>query len=85
MRVWNDEFEAIVRSHLPLLDDKPLMPDMRLADLGLDSLATVSLLLDLEEEFSLTITDELLTAETFATAMALWTVVSGSAEQSVAP
>jgi acyl carrier protein len=76
MNDWTSEFEAILRGHLPLLGQEAIEPADRLVDLGLDSLATVSLLLDLEAAFSVTIPDEMLTAETFATASALWSVVS---------
>ena len=57
--------------------DTELTPDRRLADLGLDSLATVGLLVDVEESFGVEFPDEALTADTFATAASLWSVVAG--------
>lgn len=70
------EFEKLVRPYLPLLDDEAVLaPDTMLTDLGLDSLATVGLLMDLEEAFGVQFPDELLTGETFATAASLWGVV----------
>jgi len=80
MSDWTSEFEVILRRHLPGLGPQPIAPDDKLVDLGLDSMATVSLLLDLEETFSATIPDEVLTAETFATASTLWSVVSSAGD-----
>src|SRR5687767_12902002 len=73
---WPDRYEAIIRSHLSLLvaEDK-LSPDTVLADQGLDSLATVALLVEIEEGFQVTFPDELLNGETFATAGTLWSAV----------
>ncbi|GAA4009616.1 hypothetical protein GCM10022384_63900 [Streptomyces marokkonensis] len=73
---WPQSFEQILRAHLTFLPaDEPVVPELPLVDRGLDSLATVSLLLDLEEAFALTIPDELLTAKTFATPADLWSVI----------
>lgn len=73
---WATKFEETLRGFLPLLaDTEPIRPDLRLADLGLDSLATVSLLLEVEEAFEVTIPDHLLTEDTFATPAGLWSVV----------
>ena len=74
---WPPAFETILRSHLSLLDPgTPLDRDLSLADYGLDSLATVSLLLELEDEFSAMIPDELLVATTFTTPSALWGILA---------
>ncbi|MFD4173382.1 MULTISPECIES: phosphopantetheine-binding protein [Streptomyces] len=73
---WATKFEETLRGFLPLLPDtEPIRPDLRLIDLGLDSLATVSLLLEVEEAFDVTIPDHLLTEDTFATPAGLWSVV----------
>jgi acyl carrier protein len=45
--------------------------DEDLGKLGLDSMAAIDLLLDLEKEFQIQIPDSLLTAEAFATGGAL--------------
>ncbi|GAA0572075.1 hypothetical protein GCM10010172_65760 [Paractinoplanes ferrugineus] len=74
--MWNDEFEQIIRRYLVLPAEQPLPADAQLAGLGLDSLGTVSVLMDLEEAFSVTFTDEQLVPETFATATALWGALS---------
>lgn len=70
------EFEAILLQHLPLIESVP-MPDEPLADLGLDSLGTVRLVMAIENALNVSIPDDLLIPETFATASALWKVVGG--------
>ncbi|MFG2607168.1 phosphopantetheine-binding protein [Streptomyces sp. NPDC048514] len=71
-----EQFETLLRAHLPLAaPDSALSPDASLTDLGLDSLGTVGLLVDLEQEFGITVPDDALSGETFATAGALWGVV----------
>jgi acyl carrier protein len=74
---WPEEFEKLLRSYLPLLRaDAPLAPDTLLADLGLDSLSTVGLLVDVEDFFCVQLPDDALTPDTFATATSLWSVVA---------
>ncbi|MDX8033838.1 phosphopantetheine-binding protein [Lentzea sp. BCCO 10_0856] len=59
-------FERVLRAHLPLSEaDQELRDQDRLMDLGLDSLSTVALLVDLESELAISLPDELLTADTF--------------------
>jgi acyl carrier protein len=75
-----EEFSAILRRHLRYLPpDKPLAPDAPLRDLGLDSMAAVTLMLDLEDEFGITLPDSELTRNTFATPAALWAAVDAAA------
>ena len=59
----------VLRPHLGLLgDDAPIPLDVRLSALGLDSLAAIQLVLDLEDEFGVAIPDDLLTTDLFADA-----------------
>lgn len=74
--LWPETFEAVVRGHLPHLGSEPLLASTHLANAGLDSLATISLLIDLEGLFAIAIPDEHLDAESFETAGSLWTVVA---------
>jgi acyl carrier protein len=69
-------FEAILQRHLPL-SEADLPPDVPLADLGLDSLGTVRLVMAIEDGLRISIPDDLLIPETFATANTLWKVISG--------
>ncbi|MFD5478825.1 phosphopantetheine-binding protein [Streptomyces hawaiiensis] len=74
--LWPDTFESLLRAYLPLLPtESPLAEDASLAQLGLDSLGTVGMLVELEETFEVTIPDESLTPETFATPIVLWRTV----------
>jgi acyl carrier protein len=62
------KLEAVLRPHLRFLEgNAPLVPDQPLGELGLDSMAAVNLLLDLEQAFDVQIPDDLLSAETFET------------------
>lgn len=77
--LWPAPFEDAVRAHATLLGpDVVLSPRLRLVEHGLDSLATVSLLLDLEDRFGCTIPDEMLTVTMFATPADLWSVLSAA-------
>jgi acyl carrier protein len=68
MLVRDNSFR-VVREHLRFLDaTDPLPPDANLRELGLDSLAAIDLLLDLEQTFGVVFPDQLLTEETFRTA-----------------
>lgn len=71
---WSSEFDEVLKRNLPL-HTGPVNPAARLADLGLDSLGTVSLVMELEDGMGISIPDELLVAETFETANTLWIAV----------
>ncbi|MFG3309794.1 acyl carrier protein [Streptomyces wuyuanensis] len=72
---WTPEFDEILRRNLPL-SNGPVSADTSLSNLGLDSLATVSLVIDLEEGLGVSIPDSLLVAKTFETADTLWSVIA---------
>jgi acyl carrier protein len=77
MAAWDLLYEKVLRPHLPYANaDRALAPTDGLADLGLDSLETIALLLDLEAEYAITFPDELLTNETFSTVGALWAAIA---------
>lgn len=76
---WSVEFERVLRRHLPLLEgDQRLVADAELIELGLDSMAMVGLLVDLEEMFAVVVPDELLTVSAFATPSSLWSLFDES-------
>ncbi|GAB2640068.1 phosphopantetheine-binding protein [Nocardia goodfellowii] len=84
-QTWSEPFESKLRAYLPLLSaDKELTSDLSLADHGLDSLATVSLLLDLEDAFAVMIPDHLLSVDTFATPAGLWEVIDSLRDREAA-
>lgn len=71
--MFDHEFLALLRPHLRYLDaDADLPGDASLRDLGLDSMASVALMLDLEDHFGCTVPDRLLTPEAFASPASLW-------------
>lgn len=62
---WS-ELDRVVRPHLKRLEPGVILsPDASLGDLGLDSMASIDLLLDLEETFGISINDEELTERSF--------------------
>jgi acyl carrier protein len=71
--MWNDQFEVLLRSHLPFLSAaEELRPELDLREFGLDSMGVVDLLVSLESEFRVRMTDDLLSMDTFATPGVLW-------------
>jgi acyl carrier protein len=69
-------FEEILVPHLKTRRGSDrLRPDASLRDLGLDSLQSVELLFDLEDEYDITLADEALVPETFATPKSLYEAV----------
>jgi acyl carrier protein len=75
--MWDERFETLVRKQVGLSADEPLDPDVRVSDLGLDSIGMVNLLVEIEQAFDVVFTDDLLTPSTFVTPGALWRTVSG--------
>lgn len=79
---WPEEFEKLLRPHLSLLaDGTQLTGQLSLPELGLDSMSTVGLLIELEDFFDIQLPDSALTPETFATPAALWSVILGLREE----
>lgn len=73
MEDWPQEFESAVRAHLPGLEPgEPLDGEVQLVQYGLDSMGTVTLLVDLESALDVQFPDEALVPETFETASLLW-------------
>jgi acyl carrier protein len=78
-RAWDARYEELLRAHLPYATGAFVATDA-LADLGLDSLGVVSLLVDIEAGYGVEFPDELLTAEAFATVGSLWETLSSVVE-----
>ena len=61
------EIEDVVRPHLKFLESgDALAPDQNLGEAGLDSMASIDLLLDIEDRFGLAIPDDLITEDSFS-------------------
>ncbi|WBB53723.1 phosphopantetheine-binding protein [Verrucosispora sp. WMMD573] len=71
-----DQFEKVLLATLPGTSTQEISPDDRLADLGLNSLLLVQLVVQIEEEFGINMPDETLTEETFHSVDTLWSTVS---------
>ncbi|GAA2848229.1 hypothetical protein GCM10010517_05440 [Streptosporangium fragile] len=74
---WDAKFEDAVRrvvSDLP--PGEPLRPDTDLRDHGLDSLLTVTLIVELENAYEVRFPDEALVPETCRTPGVLWKTVA---------
>lgn len=69
-------FESILLRHLRFPPTgQPLEPDASLRELGLDSMQSVELLFDLEDHYQITLDEDALNAETFATPGSLYDAV----------
>jgi acyl carrier protein len=74
---WEQHFEDLVLGVLPQHSrHAPLDPALDLKTAGLDSMATVELLVRLEEAYGVNFPDATLSGETFATPAALWRVLT---------
>lgn len=74
-----EQIEKVLRPNLKFhASDAPLGADQNLGELGLDSLASINLLFDLETEFGVSIPDEALDENTFATLANLEAVITQS-------
>ena len=71
-----DEFQDILRPHLPYANSGELTAGDELTSFGLDSMGVVQLLADLEDHYDLELPDDILNEETFATVGSLWQVLS---------
>jgi diaminopimelate decarboxylase len=74
---WDDSYPTVLRSVLPRLAT-PVVPDDSLRAAGLDSLALVELLVRLEDAFAVSIPDDALVPEAFATPASLWETVQAA-------
>ncbi len=78
-RMLDPSFLAILRRHLSLVGPaEELTLDAPLRELGLDSMAAVRLVVDLETELGVMLPETSLTAETFADAASLWHAVAAA-------
>ncbi len=72
----SNEFIVILRRHLRYLaPSEQLVAETSLRELGLDSMGTIALVLDLEKGLGVTLPESMLRPETFVNAANLWTVV----------
>ena len=71
---WPPSFETLIKSYLAD-GESVVTPEARLAEFGLDSMTTVSLILDLEAQYSVQIPDEELLTLTNTDLRRMWDVL----------
>ncbi len=74
----NPRFVQLLTPFLPLLRNQELTENVRLRDLGLDSMKSIDLLFGIEDAFKVSLSDEDLNDSTFATAGNLWKAISAA-------
>ena len=72
---WDDRYDGLLRSHLGLSGHDTLDPDHTFTGYGLDSLRIISLLVDAEKAFAVTLPEELLAFDSLGTPRSLWNVL----------
>jgi diaminopimelate decarboxylase len=72
---WDDVFENVLRSVVPTLPPGTIDPATDLHAAGLDSMASVQLLVELESIYDISIPDDSLEWALFATPSSLWSAV----------
>jgi acyl carrier protein len=74
---WPAEFEELVRPHCRFVPaDSPVDPDTGFALLGLDSLAMLTLIAEVEDRFGVMIPDTVMVGQEFDTPASMWRSVS---------
>jgi acyl carrier protein len=68
-------FTELLTPFLKFLGEREITPDASLRELGLDSMQAIELLFAIEDTFGVTLPDDDMNDDTFATAGSLWTVV----------
>lgn len=72
MPSWDTNFEQLVRKWTSLPETEEIVRDTRLMEAGVDSIAAVQLIFDIEDLYGITIDASQLTALSFDTAGELW-------------
>jgi len=70
-----DKYRRILAASLPDASIDDVEPESRLADLGMESVTLVQLVVQIEEAFDLNLTDDVLTEDTFESVESLWLVI----------
>ncbi|MFI5824763.1 acyl carrier protein [Streptomyces rishiriensis] len=68
-------FTELLTPFLKFLGEQEITPDAPLRELGLDSMQAIELLFAIEDAFGVTLADDDMNDDTFATAGSLWSVV----------
>lgn len=76
----DETFVNLLRPFLSFADGQEVVEESRLRDLGLDSMQSIQVLFAIEDEYGVSLPDELLTDATFETAGSLWRAVAAQQE-----
>ncbi|AHH99585.1 hypothetical protein GCM10010174_18390 [Kutzneria viridogrisea] len=68
-------FPAVLQPFLKYAGGQEITGESRLRDLGLDSMQSIQLLFAVEDAYHVSLPDELLTDDTFATVGSLWAAI----------
>lgn len=71
----DSNFPTILRPFLKYAGTQEITADSPLRDLGLDSMRAIELLFAIEDEYAVSMPDELLVDSTFETAGVLWSTI----------
>lgn len=71
----DDSFPEMLKPFLKYAGDRPLTPDSKLRDFGLDSMQAIQLLFAIEDTYLVSLPDEYLNDTTFETAGSLWSAI----------
>ncbi len=76
MSVWSEEYENLLRRHITSVGVAESLPaEVPFVELGIDSPSIISLLVEAEEIFEVTIPDDELNGETFHCPLSFWRVL----------
>lgn len=73
-------FTELLAPFLKFLGEREITPEASLRELGLDSMQAIELLFAIEDTFGVTLPDDDMNDDTFATAGSLWTVVRAAVD-----
>lgn len=74
---WSQDFDDLLRGHCRLLEaGDAIASDAPLSLLGIDSLEVIELIVEIEDRFSFSVPDSLLTPEIFASPGSIWRAIS---------
>lgn len=76
----DEAFVNLLRPFLSFAGDQEVVEESRLRDLGLDSMQSIQVLFAIEDEYGVSLPDELLTDATFETAGSLWHAIAAQQE-----
>lgn len=76
MAPWDEQFDGILRRHIPAIaPDDVIPPDAEMVAFGVDSIALLTLMLTLESEYGIRFPMDMLTEDLFRSPQSIWLAV----------